>query len=211
MPRTIETTVFQFSELSDSAKETARNWWRELEAQDFDAEFVIDDAQHMAAILGIEFDGQPVKLMGGGTRTKPTVYWSGFGSQGDGACFEGYYSYAKGAAAKIRKEAPEDKELHRIADALQECQRKSFYRLRARCKHSGHYYHSGCMSVDVTDFDYPYRDIENGDDLIQALRDFADWIYAQLEREYEYRMSDECVDESITINEYEFDASGARA
>ena len=40
------------------------------------------------------------------------------------------------------------------------------------------------------------------------LRSFADWIYRQLKEEYEYRMSDENVDESIRINEYEFDENG---
>ena len=211
MPRTIETTVFQFSELSDSAKETARNWWRESETANFDAEFVIEDAERMAGILGIELDGKAVKLMGGGARTKPTVYWSGFWAQGSGACFEGRYSYAKGAAVKIRKEAPDDKELHRIADTLQAIQRAAFYRLKARCQHRGHYYHSGCMQIDVWDDQNEYSTAVDVDGVAQALRDFADWIYRQLEREYEYRISDECVDESIIANEYEFDASGARA
>ena len=44
-----------------------------------------------------------------------------------------------------------------------------------------------------------------------ALRSFADWIYRQLEKEYEFNMSDENVDESIRINEYEFDETGAIA
>jgi hypothetical protein len=28
--RTIEETLYQFDELEESAKETARNWWREI-------------------------------------------------------------------------------------------------------------------------------------------------------------------------------------
>ena len=212
MPITVEHTLYRFDELSDRAKETARDWWRELEATDFDTEFVTEDAQRMGAILGIEFDTRPVKLMGGGTRYDATVYWSGFSSQGDGACFEGRYRYAKGAAKAIRKEAPKDTRLHAIVDALHGAQRSAFYRLEAICKHSGHYYHSGCMSVDVFDREDNCRDIGEADETVrQALRDFADWIYRQLETEYEWRMADEQVNDAITCNEYTFDENGHRA
>ena len=44
--RTIEQTVYEFSELSDRAKETAREWWRR--DQDFDLEHTIDDAATVA-------------------------------------------------------------------------------------------------------------------------------------------------------------------
>ena len=49
------------------------------------------------------------------------------------------------------------------------------------------------------------------DDIRQALRNFADWIYDQLEKEYEYRMADEQVDDAILANEYEFTEAGAIA
>src|SRR3546814_2772659 len=48
-------------------------------------------------------------------------------NQGDGACFEGNYSYARGASAAIRRYAPKDVELQRIADALGAIQRRNFY------------------------------------------------------------------------------------
>ena len=44
-------------------------------------------------ILGIRLKTTPVRLMGGGTRQKPCIWFSGFWSQGDGACFEGYFSH----------------------------------------------------------------------------------------------------------------------
>ena len=46
------------------------------------------------------------------------IHFSGFWSQGDGACFEGHYRHAKGAAPHIHAYAPQDTELHRIADSL---------------------------------------------------------------------------------------------
>ena len=211
MPITLTKTAYHFDELSPAAKERARDWWRTLENQDFNTEYVVDDAQRMAEILGITFDTRPVKLMGGGTRYDPVVYWSGFSSQGDGACFEGRYRYAKGASKAIRAEAPKDAELHRIADALQAAQRKAFYRLKARCQHRGHYYHSGCMQVEVWDCDNEYAVSVDSDGITQALRDFADWIYRQLAAEYEWCMADEQVDDAITANEYTFDERGNRA
>lgn len=216
MPRTetVKHTYYQFDELSDAAKEKAREWWRSCEAQDFDTEFVLDDAVQCAAILGITIDKKPTRRMDGTAGAgQPAIYWSGFSSQGDGACFEGSYEYAKGAAKAIRKHAPQDTELHRIADELQAIQRRRFYKATATMQHRGHYYHSGCMVVDVDlqDSGDSAHLVDAEERVTQTMRDFADWIYRQLEREYEYRMSDECVDESIRINEYEFTENGERA
>ncbi len=36
------------------------------------------------------------------------------------------------------------------------------------------------------------------------------WIYRQLEKEYEYQNSDECVDENILCNSYTFTEDGKR-
>lgn len=209
--RKVERLVYKFSELSDTAKKRARDWWRTCEAQDFDTECIYEDAAACASILGIDLRQRSVKLMGGGTRQEPQIYYSGFSSQGDGACFEGRYQYEKAAAKKIRAHAPQDTELHRIADALRALQAPAFYRLGADMRHRGHYYHSGCMGVEVWiggagDNFETTRDQD--EELTQLMRDFADWIYKQLEAEYWYRMSDENVDENISINEYEFDESG---
>lgn len=207
--RTEEIQIFTFDELSDSAKENAREWYRGLIETHHYAEFIYEDAERVAEILGIDFDQKRVPLMNGETRLEPKIWFSGFWSQGDGACFEGSYSYAKGAAKRIREFAPNDETLHEIADSLQAAQRPNFYRLAATCSHSGHYYHSGCMSVSVEDSEDSWRDIGNAEDEIQdAMRAFADWIYGQLEAEYEHQTSDETVDENILINEYEFTANG---
>lgn len=208
MPRTetIEKTVYKFEELDDRAKEQARDWFRagQLDYDWYDS--VYEDASECGKILGIDLNQKPVKLMGGGMRYDPAIYFSGFSSQGDGACFEGTYSYAKGAAKGIREHVPQDRELHRIADELQMLQRKNFYRAKAWMKHRGHYNHSGCMNVDTQDAN------GFGDEaLVQLMRDFADWIYRQLEKECEWLQSDENVDDSIRANEYEFDSEGNRS
>ena len=205
---TIEKTIFAFDELNSRAKEKARAWWRSCKSSEFDTECTYEDAAECGRLIGIEIAPRNVKLMNGTSRQVPTIWYSGFCSQGDGACFEGRYSYAKGAVKAIRQHAPQDLELHRIADELQALQRKAFYRLGATMAHRGHYYHSGCMSVDVYNDADQYAAVPCEEEIIQLMRDFADWIYKQLETEYDYRMSDENVDESIRCNEYEFNEYG---
>lgn len=207
--RTIETTLFNYSELSESAKSNTREWYRTAsQGDDFFAECVIEDAATIADLMGIDLNL---------TRTdkgnyKPSIFYSGFCSQGDGASFNCNYQYKKGSLADVMNWAPNDKELHRIARALQTIQKKYFYRLRASSKVSGHYVHSGCMSVDAWHTDDEYRDIgEAENDIQECLRDFADWIYKRLETEYEYQNSDDVVAETIEANGYEFTEEGARA
>lgn len=222
--RTKTVTLYNFDELNEAAKERARDWWRELENEDFDTDGIYDDAVNMGALLGITISTHDVKRMDGGYNQHPTIYYSGFSSQGDGACFEGSYQYQKGAVKAIQKEAPAiykdrdgathgDKgnaELHRIARELQEIQRKNFYQLTASMRHSGHYYHSGCMTVDAERYDEKEMTTDAEDEITQLMRDFADWIYSSLEAEYDYRMSDESIDEAIKANEYTFNEDGKR-
>lgn len=209
MPRieTVERTLYAFDELDDSAKERARDWYRGcIDADDINND--TDDRDAIASILGIEFATRSVPLMNGSARQYAKVWWSGFGSQGDGASYEGWYSYSKGAAREIRNYAPQDSVLHSIADRLQSAQRRNFYRLQVTVTQSGHYYHSGTMRFDVArtdDIDVSESDI---DTVSEALRDFADWIYSQLESQWDYLNSDECIEDMIAANEYEFTESG---
>lgn len=188
---TIET--FKFVELSEEAQENALDAnrdWNTYGAEWWDG--VYDDAKEIGKILGITIE---------------KIYFSGFCSQGDGACFEGEYGYAKGARKAIREYAPKDEELHSIADTLQEIQRPCFYGLYAYVTHVSHYQHSGCTAIDVREDEYGFEDLPSGD-LAQCLREFMDWIYQALERECEYLESDEVVKESLIANEVEFTADG---
>jgi hypothetical protein len=199
MPITLTQTAYTYDELSDAAKETARDWYRQG-ALDYEWwNFVYDDADQIAKILGIEIDRR-------GKHT-PAIYFSGFWGQGDGACFEGSYSYAKGAHKRIREYAPLDDELHRIADNLLAIQRKHFYQLSARITHTGRYYHEHSTSIHVF-HGSDWIDADTAEDLADILRDFMRWIYCRLEAEYDFLMSDEQVEESIRANEYLFDEDG---
>lgn len=221
MPRTIETVVYKFEELSDKAKEKALDAYRYREGylswEWYDSVYeMVADAADM---IGIDLRGRKRKFMNGKEDNEGIdIQFSGFASQGDGACFNGSYKYAKGGLAKVKKEFPTDTDLHDIASILQETQRKAFYRLYARVKPgalSNHYSHYNTRTIDVYDekeLDYPpetWKEFEDGID--KALRDFMKWIYDKLEKEYDWLMSDEAVRESIEANETEFNEDGTLA
>jgi hypothetical protein len=210
MAEIIETVVYRFHELSDAAKDSARAWYRE---GDFDYDwfgFVYEDFERICEILGLRLKTRTVRLQGGGSRQDPCIWFSGFWSQGDGACFEALYSHGKQALRRIREYAPQDAELHRIADVLQAIQRRNFYQLRADATHRGHYYHACSMmiSVERDSPSYQVMTIDVEEAVIESFRDLARWLYRQLEREYEYLTSDETVDAEISANGYTFTASG---
>src|ERR1700733_8204701 len=145
--RIVETPVYDFTELPDAARDKARAWFRETIHDDW-WDSVYDDFEQICPILGVTLATTTVRLMGGGTRQKPRISFSGFWSQGDGACFEGRYAYAPRASRRIREYAPQDTELHRIADALQALQKLNFYQLTAAIRLRGPGCHAYCMEMD---------------------------------------------------------------
>jgi len=199
--------VYPFNELSPEAQEEAIESFREGHL-DYDwREFVYDDVESAAKILGIELTQKPVRLMNGTTRYDPSIWFSGFYHQGSGSCFNGSYSYAKGATKAIKAEFPGHKELHRIAHNLQDAQSREFYNLTATIKGNDRYH---TLDIEVYRKDDQYRDLLEGseDGITEALRDFNHWIYKSLENEYEYLMSDDSIKETILANEYEFTENG---
>lgn len=210
MPQVIEKTVFAYSELTGAAQERARQWWISCcDEQDFD--FVIEDFERVCEALGVELAETPVKLYGGGTRHKPCVYWSLSYSQGDGASFDGRYSYAKGSTKAIRAYAGTDTVLHGIADRLADIQRRNFYGIEAKIvqgRYGAHYVRSNTMNADV--FDRNGNDAR--DDVASAVQDemraLADWLFRQLRAEDEYQCREEAISEAMEANEYRFDEQG---
>lgn len=212
MPEVIQTTVYTLEELDERAKSRARDWYRQASTDDDWHEAVFEDFERVCGILGVELAMRSVRLYGGGTRQKPCIWFSGFSSQGDGACFEGSYSYRKGVAREIRSYAPNDERLAAIADQFQRIQRKNLYALEARITHRGRYYHEHSMAISIERnsdrYQPPTADAEEG--VSETLRDLARWLYHQLEREYEYQMSDVAIDESIIANGCTFTEAGRR-
>lgn len=195
---TTVTDVYQYEELSDKAKEKARDWY--LDGQEFEFDFVIEDAKTIGLILGIEID---------------KVLFTGFSSQGDGACFEGTYKHKKDALKNIMEHAPKDLELHQIAKELEKLQSDNNFELSATVKQTDNrifrYYHENATYIEVfkdTEEKWDYTETEK--EVAELLRDFMKWIYKSLEAENDYQQSKEYVEENIKANEYEFTIEGKR-
>lgn len=190
--KVIETVVYTFDELSDKAKEKAREWYKE-DALDYNwYESDYDDFKTIAKLMGIEIS---------------EIYFSGFYSQGDGACFEGRFTPIKNSLDKIKEYAPNEEALHNIAAHMQDLPEY----LSATIKHSGYYYHEGCTDINVESSmeNYEVNSIDAANTKIW-LRMFMKWMYKQLENTYDDLNSDSHVDDCIMLNEYTFTESGKR-
>jgi hypothetical protein len=166
------------------------NWWHSNVTEDF--------KDHMKTI-GFDVDN---------------VYFSGFCSQGDGACFTGTLEDpVKLISVYFNK--PEEYRL--IKHILQ-----IGGGLTIDVSHQGRYYHSNSVSfsidcdcfTDLLDTSTPLHedtayvlDIELGDqliafeeDVVPLLKSFMDKLYRDLEKEYDFLTSDEQVKEAIESN-----------
>lgn len=193
---TREYKVYKFNELSDKAKENSREWYRIGTQNDsYWSEFVIDDCTTIASLMGIQIEH---------------IYFRGFWSQGDGACFVGNFSSKDVKTGKVMEYAPKDKELNGIAQEFERLS-KLYPNISFSVKHVGTYHHEN--SVDFT-FDIEGNEPENYNEMVKQLeevsKDFMRWIYKQLEQAYDDQNSDENVDYIIMSNEYEFTEDGKR-
>ena len=214
MSSIITTTVYTLDELScPSAREKARDWYRVHHSDSNWYENVYEDFRAVCGIFGIDLRQRVFRLSNGRFMEEPCIWFSGFCSQGDGACFEGRWHWQSATARRLREYATQDHELHRIADALQAVQKRNFWQLQAEIHHRGRYCHPYSMDITVT------RNSPTGQAMTadaeaavsEALRDLAFWLYRQLENEYDWLTSDAAVDEALLINEYTFTEAGLRA
>lgn len=174
--------IYSFDELPDEAKEYAIENMRTSESYlSYDWwDIIYEDATTIARLMGWDIG---------------KIYFSGFWSQGDGACFEGSLEYKIGSYKNVTEYAPNDETIAFIAKKWQELQRKHFYALHATINQCGHYYHERSMSCDVEDtridnywYNVPY---ESEKEILELCAEFAQWIYKNLEKHYDYLMSDE--------------------
>jgi len=206
-----------FSELSEKAKQKAREEYTSGDYPGYDWwDNVYEDAIRMAKIIGVTFDNKTVNLVSGKTRYDPMIYFFGFGSQSDGACFAGGYCFNPSCVKEMNAET-DDVELIRIATELYTMQLArrllGLEHFTATIATHGRYSHSGTIEVNVNSEDENDEHSQIGNDLedavTQLMRDFADWIYKQLEAENDYLYSDEYVDEELSQDDKEFDEDGA--
>lgn len=225
--------TYSFSELSDRAKDKARDRFRK-NYPDYDWwDTSYEEFGKIATMMGIEIGSKPVRLMNGKTRHEPAIYFSGFWCQGDGACFEGEWNPTKdplAALSELMTHAPQDKVLHEIAFGLAHLSERCNQLIpnaSVKVSHSSNYYHAYSVSYDV-DLPTPHDlDVDNElhmmvfnalcdkhgldnisfeDEVADLLRRFMDWMYFQLNEEYDYLTSDENIDQYL--EELTFDEDG---
>lgn len=237
MPHDITIKAYKFSELSDKAKETARDWYREIDYGQSDIleeQFLTD----LSEWIGLcPWDGRA----NNGKRTGGlSVYFSLGHCQGDGVAFSGPidfpYLLEKQSALEsqiigLREQGNDyaDKAVKVLLDADT---RRTIMRLidegidfSGKVTHEGRYYHWNSMSVELNVSSY--GDAENDEtstrrDAIDAdvnavesaIGEWAKSVSRFLEQqgydEIEYRQSPECIDESIIANGYLFTEDGKR-
>lgn len=211
MPRIIEKTVYQFDELTDKAKEKARQWYRET-GDGYYLDSVISDFAQIAEIIGIELSTRSVQLMNGKTRQEPEVYYSVAYCQGDYAAFTGEWTYQKGSMKALMEYAPVDTVLQSILADFNALQKRFFYRLALDCsERHGNQYVNNVYRRYASRYDEQAVDRDTEIEAENIVDRLSSWLHMQLMNEVDYQNSDENVDETIRANEYEFDENGERA
>ncbi len=197
--RMILIPVYKYAELPENIKGAVREKWREWTTQDRWYDQTYQHIQEVGEALGIEFDSKGVD--------RPAIYFSGFSSQGDGACFEGKYAYAKQAPKRIAELCGAESPMIDLATRLAAAQKKHFYKITATVRHAGYYQNSANTAVDVeVNGNVAERDLEHS--IMMLLREFMDWSYSELENEYNYLTSDAEIEQQINDANHEFTADG---
>lgn len=202
--RIIETAVYTINELNDKQRQTAYEHYLETGDVFFDAESTIEDSKDIGKCFGIDIED---------------VYYSGFSSQGDGACFAGTYSlnafWEADLTHYLGAESEYNAQYFDLGRRLQKIN-ETFGDFSVSVVHSGHYYHEMCTrfwfdiepQYDEDDNEISIDEVALEEDVKTALRDFMCMIYKNLEIEYDYATSYDCFIENAKCNEWEFAGDG---
>lgn len=190
--------TFKFDELSEQSKQTAIDQYRESDHLDYEwFDYSKSDFHSILEMIGF---------------TSINSGFSGFCCQGDGANFTANYSYKSGCLKAIKQYAQNDSKLHDIVQGIVSHMKDYGYKLECHItRFNTRYEHSNTMSFDWTMQSGEYVSWKNDfveNEINQLFRDLADWYYRQLEREYDYLNSDECISELLESNEYDYLESG---
>lgn len=198
MSHKVEIEIFTFDELSDRAKDKARARYRDGIAGDTWAiDTLLDNTVTDAArLLGIEFVRRGAY---------PAIDWN---TNPIEAAFNGSWRASKVAADKLRAEFPQDQTLHTIADDLERVA-ASFPDASADCSIGRGCFQRVAAEMNPEDDSDESETDDAGELVVDSLQSFAHWIACAVDREIDYQNSDEVIDETICVNEYEFTADGS--
>lgn len=136
------------------------------------------------------------------------IYFSGFCSQGDGACFEGKWYKDRADLNKVDLEeiySPEIKNLYYSLLDLTNSYIDGCFSLTT----SGRYCHENTMSIDGETCTENGESVEfDFDNILEECKNIAREIYKSLKHDYEDAISESSILETLQCNEYYFDLSG---
>lgn len=191
--KTITTTLYSFNELSEEAKREALR--RYHDGYETDLSMTVEDFKdNIVPLFGFDVS---------------RVYYSGFHSQGDGACFIGSWSpKCVTPHDKLHERVNDDQitALHRRMAQLA----AQWPRATAEIGHRGRYYHEHCTAIDfdpdqtIPDDEFSVYEAEFCD----LARSLMCWLYAALEKDHEWQLSEDNLTASIIAADYDFTEDG---
>jgi hypothetical protein len=184
----VEITLYQFKELSKEAQAKALETYRDINTDYEWYDYIFEEWKEKLKKLGYE-DAE--------------ILFSGFGSQGDGACFTAEV-YLKHWLKKHKLEK-KYKKLFQEADDV-----------KITIKHSWRYSYSSSTDVDYEWYGDAERLTDKLEDnilevieLIKEEREkLGDKIYKELDDTYYNLIGDEAIADTLEVNEYDFTDDG---
>lgn len=196
---TVEYKIYKFSELSEKVQKKVLDEHRDWNVEDFDWwDSVYDMKYDDLKQLGFEDCG---------------IWFSGFSSQGDGACFD-CNSFDGEKLIKALEGRIDDKRLKqykRWVSKLYQADLLDFDIITTNYRYT--HKRTRKLTVDMSRGGSGHKRVEAlinsfEEDLEELRLSICDDIYEMLEKEYEHLTSDEAVKESLEINEIEFLETG---
>lgn len=197
--RTISTEIYKFDELPVDAQKKAIRAEVEFLFQTFDHTYITNEWTKLLESLGFH---------------NITFYYTGFGSQGDGAMFTADWDSGRFDKAAVEKcDFVSNKELLKFLTEHFEMFSEIQDRITAEIVHRGPYSHYNSKRID---FNHDCVDSEVSQSQINTVEyDFdvcyiqiCKEVYKQLEIAYYEHVSEESAINSIRANEYEYTIDG---
>lgn len=174
--------VYTFDELDKTIQKKVIDRMRETEVDSEWDSFILDEKKDELEKYGFN----DIK-----------IYYSGFGSQGDGACFIAkVHNFKPIVNSEFCKDMP--KEIKRLIDDVD---------VTMEIKHKSNYMHSRSVTFDYSSYDNEAF-IEFEDKFEKCYVSWCDALYKELDNAYDIETSDETVKSTIEANNYEFDVKG---
>jgi hypothetical protein len=215
-----ETKTYDYQELEEDAKQKVREWWYEHGLWDRWYEDTYEDFKRDGYDLGFVID---------------KFSFTGFYSQGDGACWEGKVDVAQWLKTHTNDSIARDAWCALIQEEF--CNKH--FNIYTKNNHYSHSNTMTCVGWDwcdengeedylylklpsifqgmhykdvrnlITSSDYIYKDPNDIEQAaFESAKEYADKLYKQLREEYEYLTSEESLIQSCEANDWRFDEEG---